>query len=72
MMEHPIQPFNLVIEDKEEDYDRIDPIHYKDMFAIPDTFSQAWENKSLWQSMEWRYANQTRDDEDGSNETMAA
>jgi hypothetical protein len=33
---------------KEEDYDRIDPIHNKDMFLIPDTFPEAWENKSLW------------------------
>jgi hypothetical protein len=56
MMEHPIQPFNLVKEEKEEDYDQIDPIHYKDMFVVPDTFSEAWENKSLWQRMKWRYA----------------
>jgi hypothetical protein len=47
------EPYGLK---REENYDSIDPIHCKDMFVVPDTFSDARENKSLWQRLKWRYA----------------
>jgi hypothetical protein len=59
-MEHPLKPLDISkeedLENKEENYDNIDPIHYKDMFVVPDKFLDAWDNKSPWQGLKWRYA----------------
>jgi hypothetical protein len=38
------------------DYDKVDPIKYKDMFEPPDAFQEAWEHQWQWQRAKWRLA----------------
>jgi hypothetical protein len=38
------------------DYDNVDPITYKDMFDVPETFEEAWNHPCPRQCAQWREA----------------
>jgi hypothetical protein len=35
------------------DYDNIEPIKYKDLLDVPETFEEAWNNPCPWQHAHW-------------------
>jgi hypothetical protein len=38
------------------DYDNVEPIKYKDMFDVPETFEEAWNHPCPWKRALWREA----------------
>ena len=46
----------VISNDKEINYDDINPTQYKDLFDIPRNFDETWNHQNIWLCTKWRNA----------------